>query len=177
MGAESIPYFKSKLTFGGILTPKVWPGCRNDMCLGHTHNAGITIFLEETRWSSSWLACPPLTQDLQCWTRNAHSSSWAIQIGVRQTQASPTLVPGGNFPYARTTKHYKHSPPSSPNTEGLLPLVSFKLSFWIIYFSILASWDFHPMTASPPSPQDFAKSLPAASFSSRALAREPRHQI
>lgn len=68
--------------------------------------------------------------------------------------------------------------------EVLLPLISFEISFSIIHLSVLArpmgtcrGLDFHPVTASPTFPWDFAESFPAAAFPSGALTREPRHQI
>lgn len=45
--------FQIKLTFWEVFAPKVWPGCRNHLKWGHTHYAGVGIFLEDRWWSSS----------------------------------------------------------------------------------------------------------------------------
>lgn len=68
---------------------------------------------------------------------------------------------------------------SDTGPGGYTDEASFEISFLNHLFEVSHKGrrDFHPVTASPCFSRDFAKSLPAASFSSRALAREARYKI
>lgn len=167
--------FQSKLTFWEVFTPKAWSGCRIDLFLGHTHSGGFSIFLEEMWWWPSRLTYLPPTEVIQHRRSHAPSLSRTLQMGVLQTQVSSTQVPKGNFSYTRLIKHYKHSPLYSPDTwrpPAFYCLWNFLLNH-LFEHSYKGCGDFRPVAASLHFPQDFAKSLPAASFPSRTL----RHQI